>query len=204
MISSLAALALVFGCGGGGGGPTASVRGRIVLLSTGRPLAGATVKVGGSTVTTDSTGGFLLNGVGTSQNQLTVSATGVKTLTQALPALTANTTLDLGDIFVLDSSSTSDYNAVVVGRAIRGDTAAPISGAIVKLNGQIFVTGASGQFSFSGMPVGLGGAEQVGLITVPFPPGTPQPFQDFPIRIDPPLGASPPNNDLGDLPLSPP
>jgi len=204
VISALAALLVIFGCGGGGGGPTASVRGRVVLVG-GSTISGVSVTIGGRSVTTDATGGFLLTGVGVSETQIMVSGTGIKPLTQGLPTLTANTTTDLGDIFVLSSTSTDGYNAIVVGRVVRSDTAAPISGAIVKLNGQVFTTGVSGQISFSGLPVGLGGTGvQVGLITVPFPPGTPPPFEDKKLFIDPPLGASPPNNDLGDIPLSPP
>jgi hypothetical protein len=202
-ISAVVGLSLVFGCGGGGGGGAApaDVIGRILLVSTGSTLQGATVSIEGKNATTDANGHFLLQGVPSSATQIAVSATGIKSLTQPLPALVPNTTNDLADIFVLDSSATGGYTATASGTVVRSDTQAPVSGAAVKLNGQVVITNNNGSFAFNGLPVGLGGADvQVGLIKAK----ATDILEDKQIFFDPPLGASPPNNDLGLIEMSPP
>jgi hypothetical protein len=203
IIMAALGLSSVFGCGGGGGGGAApaDVRGRIMLVSTGLPLQGASVSIGGRSVNTDLNGLFLLAGIPSNSTQITVSATGEKTLTQPLPTLTPNAATDLGDIFLLDNSAVGGYTATASGTVVRSDTNAPVSGATVKLNGQIVVTNNLGFFAFSGLPVGLGGDVQVGLITATG-------FEDKQLFIDPPLGDSTPpsgsDNKLGLIPISPP
>ena len=201
-ITAFAALSAVFGCGGGGGGAApADVRGRIMLVSTAGPLTGASVTVGGKSFTTLVDGNFLIQGISSASTQIIVTATGIKALTQPLPALKPNSVNDLGDIFVLDSSATGGYTATASGVVVRGDTNAPVGGATVKLSGQVVTTNSNGTFAFGGLPVGLGGTlntgelVQVGLITL-------SGFEDKQIFIDPPLGAPPPNNDLGFIPIS--
>src|SRR6185295_3222215 len=148
-ILAVIGLTSVFGCGGGGGGAApADVRGRILLISTGLPLQGATVAIEGKSVTTDVNGIFSLIGVSSAALQITVTATGVKALTQSLPTLKPNTINDLADIFVLDSSAIGGYTATASGIGVRGDTQAAVGGAIVKLNGQIVVSNSNGSFAF--------------------------------------------------------
>lgn len=191
------------GCGGGGGGgPVADVTGRIVLVSTGAPLAGAVVTVGGRSFTTLANGVFTLTNVSATSPTLGVTATGEKPLTQTLSPLTPNTTNDLGDIFLIDTTSAGGYDAIVVGSVVRSDTFAPVSGAKVRLSGQVTTTDASGNFRLTNIPSGLvtiPGSE-VGRIT----PAAADKLEDKPITLDLPLGSSPPDNNLGAIPLSPP
>src|SRR5262245_45413700 len=149
-ILALVSLTTVFGCGGGGGGAApADVRGRIMLVSSGTPLQGATVTIGGKGFNTGVDGIVLIQGVSSASNQITVTATGIKALTQPLPALTPNVQNDLGDIFVLDSSATAGYTATASGIVVRSDTNAPVGGALVKLSGQATTTNSNGSFAFS-------------------------------------------------------
>src|SRR5262245_20346848 len=105
ILAAATALGLIFGCGGGGGGGSApaTVAGRVMLVSTGQPLSGATVSVGGQSFTTGVDGIFTIPGVPSNNSNLnlTITATGVRTLTQKVPSLTPSTTTNLGDIFLL-------------------------------------------------------------------------------------------------------
>jgi hypothetical protein len=195
----LTALLLVFGCGGGGGGggggQTSTVNGRVMLVGTGQPLTGATVNIGGRSVTTTATGTFtVLNVPVTPAPQMTVTAQGVRTLTQSVPLLTPNEVNDIGDVWVVDS--TGEYTAVVTGTVVSAEDFQPVAGATVTIGGQRALTGANGSFRISNLPVGLGGPDvRVGRIFK----------QGFPLGefiIDPPLGPSPPDNDLGAIPLA--
>lgn len=198
--AALAALVVALcGCGGGGGGaPPADVAGRVLLVSTNQPPdPPATVRVGGRSATTAVDGTFVLTGVASTATEIVVTASGAPELRQPLPTLAANTRTDLGDLFL----SSQGYTATAVGRIVRVDTFAPVANARVRLSGQVQVTGADGAFRFTGLPVGLGGTtEPVGLVTA-------QGFEDKPISLDLPLGppGNPPSdNDLGDIPISPP
>ncbi len=199
LLLATVALIITFGCGGGGpggGGPTANARGRIMLVGTGQPLAGATVNVGGQSMVTTATGEFQFSNVRvTPSPQLTVTAQGVATLTQAVPALTPNAANDLGDIFVVDD--TGSYTAVVRGTVVNAENFLPVANAVVTISGQRSTTGANGVFQIANLPVGLGGSVAVGTIVA-------QGFETKIILIDPPLGPSPPDNDLGPIAVSPP
>ena len=200
-------LASLAGCGGGGGGaPPANVIGRVMLVSSGQALNGATVTIGGTSYVTGSNavgvGNFVLNNVSSTSTQIMITGTGLKPLTQTLSTLIPNQTNDLGDIFVLDTTSDplADYKATVTGAVVRNDTFAPISGATVKFSGQSMVTGAAGTFQFTNLPSGLGQGTNgqdlvVGLIKA-------SGFEDKEIRLGGlALGASPPVNPLGDIPM---
>ncbi len=195
MLSVAALCATMLGCGGGGGGAApADVSGRILLTATGQPPnPAATVTIAGRSVQTLNDGTFILRGVASDARQIQVTAQGLQPLTQPLPTLTANRVNNLGDIFLSDSG----YTAAVKGKVVRADTLAGLAGAKVRISGQVTTTADDGAFTLSGLPVGLGGMQDVGLITAAG-------FEDKPVRIDPPLGASPPDNDLGDIPLAPP
>lgn len=197
-----AVLAIVgSGCGGGGGGGLpADIRGRILLVTSGQPpnpAANVTV-AGASSVQTLGDGTFLVRNAAASATEITVSAAGVTTLRQALPTLTPNAVNDLGDIFLTDST----YNADIDGAVVHSDTLAPVAGALVRVSGKSVVTGANGEFAIQGLPVGLGGSDlAVGLVRATG-------FEDKPLVLDIPLGATaPPDNlvnHLGDILLSPP
>lgn len=199
-------------CGGGGGGGAApsTVIGRILLVGSGQPLNDATVTIGGRSYVTGANavgaGNFTLSNVASDTVLMTVIGTGVKTLTQTLSPLTPNATNDLGDIYVLDTTSdpAADYKADVKGVIVRNDTLAPISGAKVRFSGHLATTGADGVFQFTGLPTGLG------LAVVPLgdinytEPVTNIVFETKPIFLDAlVLGVSPPVNDLGEIKISP-
>src|SRR5579872_6177491 len=135
--------------GGGGGGPTTTVKGVILTATGDTPVSGAVVSAGGVSFTTVADGVFTLPGVPTTATQLSVTATGIKPLTQNLPALTSGATLDLGNIFVINSSDTTNsYTANIGGVVERGDTHVPVGGAQVILSGQVTTTGTDGTFHF--------------------------------------------------------
>lgn len=188
------------GCGGGGGGLPADIRGRILLVTTGQPPnPAATVSVAGaSPVQTLADGTFIIRNASASATEIVVSAAGMTTLRQTLPTLTPNSVNDLGDIFLTDST----YNADVDGTIVRADTLAPVAGATIRISGKVATSAADGTFAITGLPVGLGGPDvQIGLVRATG-------FEDKPIYIDFPLGATaPPDNlvnHLGDLVISPP
>lgn len=198
-VAATVSFLILFGCGGGGGGPApANLTGRILLLSSGSPISGATVMVGGSTATTTVDGMFTLNGISSTSTQVTIKATGVKDLVQNLPVLTPNATNDLGDIFVLGTSDTGGYDATVTAHVLQADTQAPVVGARVRLNGLVATTDGTGAFTLTGLPAGLGGTlTEVGKITATG-------LEDKPIVIDLPIVTSPPINDLGNILMNPP
>jgi hypothetical protein len=189
------------GCGGGGGGAApADVIGRILLTTTGQPPnPAATVSVAGAAaVQTAVDGSFTIRNASSAATQIVVSAAGMTTLRQTLPALIANAVNDLGDVYMTDSTYDADVDGVIV----RADTLAPITGATVVLSGKRAVSAANGAFAIQDLPVGLGGLGlAVGKVTATG-------FEEKPIIIDLPLGATaPPDNlvnHLGDILVSPP
>lgn len=189
MLVAALPMALLAGCGGGGGGGAApsTVTGTILLVSSGQPPdPAATVTIGGQSATTGTDGSFVLRNVPSNATQVKVTATGAVTLTQTLPTLTANGMTDLGNVFLSDTG----YTSTVSGTVERADTLAPIAGATVKLSGQTVVTDASGAFTMSALPVGLGrNNAKVGTIIATG-------FDSKDIYLDPELSASPPNNAL--------
>lgn len=190
-------LSVLPGCGGGGGGATpATIRGRVLLVGTGTaPNPAATVTVqGASSVTTAADGTFTVASAPSTATTITITATGSAKLVQALPTLKANAVNNIGDVFLSDTG----YTAEVTARVVRSDTLAVIPGASVLLSGRATTTAADGTFSITGLPVGLGTTPvDAGVIKVTG-------LEDKAIRIDLPLGASPPINDLGDIQVSPP
>ena len=196
---SLIGCSVLSACGGGGGGtPPADVTGRILVVSSGSTLASAVVSISGTSFTTLTDGVFTLRSVSSTSLSLTVTATGIKTLTLSISGLKANTLNDLGDIYVLNSTDTGTYTATASGQIVRADTLTAVAGAKVKLSGNITTSDSSGHFIFSGLPVGLGTAFQsVGLVTAVG-------FEDKPIQLDFPLVAPPTDNNLGQIQISPP
>ena len=190
-------ISALFGCGGGGGGaPPADLRGVIKMLPGGGVVSGATVTAGGTSVVTDVNGAFDFPSIGSDSTTLTVTASGAKALTQTLPTLAALPAVnDIGDVFLVDTAGS--YAADVDGVIIRADTKAVISGATVLLSGHKATTPANGTFSFTGLPVGLGGTFPVGLVKATT-------FEDKPIQFDIVLGTSPPTNHLGNIEMVPP
>jgi hypothetical protein len=200
LLSVAAVNFIITGCGGGGGGggvAPADITGRIVLVSSGAPLSGAVVSVGSTTMTTLADGVFTLRNVPSTGASLSVTATGVQALTQPLNNLQANKVNDLGDIFVLNTTDTGGYTATVKGQIVRSDTLAAIPGAVVKFSGHITTSDSSGNFTLTGLPVGLGNAgTQVGLVTA-------SGFEDKQVFLDFPLIGTADNN-IGQILVSPP
>jgi len=199
----IAALALVCGgtgCGGGGGGLPADIKGRILLVTSGQPPnPAANVSVAGaSAVQTLADGTFTIRNASATATQIMVTATGMTALHQTLPALTPNAVNDLGDIFLTDTT----YDADVDGTVRRADTLEAVSGATVRISGKLAITGATGAFAIQDLPAGLGGPDlQVGIVKATG-------FEDKPLIFDIPLGpTAPPDNlvnHLGDILISPP
>jgi hypothetical protein len=200
LLAGAAVSFIITGCGGGGGGggtAPADITGRIVLVSSGAPLAGAVVSVGGTTQTTLADGVFTLRNIPSTGASLSVTATGIQALTQPLTNLTANKSNDLGDVYVLNTTDTGGYTATVKGQVVRSDTLAAISGAKVVMSGHITTSDSSGNFTLTGLPVGLGNAgTQVGLVTAAT-------FEDKQIFLDFPLIGTADNN-IGQILVSPP
>ncbi len=195
--SALLSLLGLSACGGGGGGSApADLSGRILLVSSGTPLLGAVVTVSGQNYTTTADGTFIFHNISSTSPSITVTATGVQLLTSTLPILKANSLNDIGDVFVLNTADTGGYTATASGQVVRSDTFAVVPNATVKLSGHVTVTDSAGNFSFSGLPVGLGNSNtNVGVIQA-------SGFEDKPILLDFPLVAPPTNNALGQLQVS--
>jgi hypothetical protein len=176
------------------------VVGRIVSVGAGTPISGATVSIGGGSVTTTTDGTFTIRNIASTATQLSVTGTGLQTLTATLGTLTPNTVNDLGDIFVLSSADAGGYTATIKAQVVRADTLAAVSGASVIVSGHGTTTDAGGNFTITGLPVGLGTAgTAVGTIKA-----TSQGLEDKQIFIDFPLVTSPPVNDLGQIQMAPP
>jgi hypothetical protein len=190
------------GCGGGGGGGAApaDVVGRIVSVGSGSPISGATVNIGGGSVQTIADGTFVLRNVSSAATQITVSGTGLQTLTSTLGPLTPNAVNDLRDIFVLSTADGGGYTANIKAQVVRADTLAPVPNATVLISGHGTTTDATGNFTIDGLPTGLGNAgTPVGVIKA-----TSQGLEDKEVLIDFPLVASPPVNDMGQIQMAPP
>jgi hypothetical protein len=168
--------ALVFGltgCGGGGGGGgntggggSTTVTGTVLSVTSGLPEpAGATVRIGGQTVTTDATGRFTLTGVNSGTTSGSVTAAGELPLPLTL-ALKANTANDLGTLYLSDVG----YTATVTGRVVTTTTAGaqPVGGATVTIANATTISAANGTFTLTNLPVGLGATEGTyGKVTAP-------------------------------------
>ncbi len=198
------ALIALSGCGGGGSGaPPATVTGTVYIISTTgggiAPNPPAMVSISGQSQQTDINGNFTFLSVPSNSTSITVSTSGATTLTQALPVLTPNATNNLQSIYL--TTTGTGYTATATGTVVDVNTLKPISGATVILNGLFATTNASGQFTISGLPVGLGGTNSpVGLVTATG-------YDNLPLVLSLPLGDStPPNqvNDLGNIALAPP
>lgn len=172
-IGVFCALAIALtGCGGGGGGGgstaggNATVTGTVLSVESGLPApAGATVKIGGQTVTTDATGKFTLANVSSGTTTGTVTAANEMPLTLTL-SLKANATNDLGTLYLSDTG----YNATVTGRVVAtvNGVTTPIGNATVTIANATTQTKTDGTFTLNNLPVGLGAtAGFVGKITAP-------------------------------------
>ena len=177
--------------GGGGGGNSgfATITGQILLLSTiAPPTTLTTVTSGGvGPVTVAADGTFTLSNVPTSAKTLIIdvaatsvvtATTGNNRITQTLPiALTANETAALGATYVgaKTPNGLPDYTAVVTGYIVTngatgqqgvGNATVTIAGIQVKTSAN---SATLGQFTISGLPVGLGSAVGVLLGSVQAP-----------------------------------
>ncbi len=146
------------GGGGGGGGPTPSgnavVTGTVLSVESGLPAsAGATVKIAGQTITTDATGKFTLNNIGSNTTTGTVTAAMEMPLTLQL-SLKANTVNDLGTLYL----SNVGYTATVTGRVVASvsGVTTPVGNATVTIANVKTKSMTNGTFTLTGLPVGLG------------------------------------------------
>jgi hypothetical protein len=165
----------------------------VLLVETEQPPnPGATVTIGGQSVTTAvGDGSFTLTGVPANATTGTVSAAGELPLTLTLK-LTAGQVNDLGTIFL----SSAGYNASASGQIVNSQNQ-PVAGASVTIGGQTTTSAADGTFTINNLPVGLGGDPNtpIGLVHATG-------FVDKPIVTTIALGAGP--NNLGPIPLGQP
>ncbi len=178
-------------CGGGGGlGPVAILRGRVVLVGTGLPPnPAATVEAGGARTTTDTQEGTFQLAVPPTATQLTVRSQGLPDFTFRLPPLQVGQTYDLGDLYI------GPQTVVVRGRVVNALTQEPVEGAIISLLGQLTQSDANGRFTLNDVAYDPNGVLD--------PEGTIQRTGYLPRRF---LVDQPPDNgeiELGDLPLQP-
>jgi hypothetical protein len=178
----LCALAVVLtGCGGGGGsgpstGAPVTVTGTVLSVETGLPAsAGATVKIGGQTATTDADGKFALSNVGSGTTSGSVTAANELPLTLTL-ALTPNRANNLGTLYL----SNGGYTATVTGRVVASVSGAtkPITGATVTIANASAKSGTDGTFTLTNLPIGLGAT--AGFLGKVIATG----FEDKPITAD--------------------
>jgi hypothetical protein len=143
--------ALLTGCGGGGDGgffgPSALLRGRVVLVSTGQPPdPPATVIVGRQSVRTSTQEGAFQLRVPTTATQLTVRTQGLPDFTFTLPPLQAGQTVDLGDLYI------GRETIAVQGRIVDALTQQPVGEATVSLLGQRAQSNpTTGRFTLNGI-----------------------------------------------------
>ena len=159
------------GCGGGssGGNPNpnpnptgTSIKGKVLLVSTGSPVGttpatAATVSSGRATTTASTTdGSFTLSNVDPAITTLTIVAQdGTTNLGRVIPvSVTANKVNDLGVIYV----SADGYTANVTGQVttVTSTGTVGVGNAKVTIAGASTTTNTSGQFTLSGLPVGVG------------------------------------------------
>lgn len=143
-LAAVTALILLACGGGGGGGGSASVRisGRVLSVVTGFATSPAsTVRIGNTTVTTQSDGSFeLVAPAGTTSLVVdTLSAWGTYTFT--FPAATADA--DVGDLWV------GPQKVTLKGKVVDAATDLPIEGAKVSFAGRHGETGIDGMFSLA-------------------------------------------------------
>lgn len=147
-----AASLLLTSCGGGGGGPISqqfTISGNVLWIETGGPTSPASsVRVGDTSVTTDTFDGFFEIGApaGTTQITVTYAAGGtaqpiVRTFT--FPAITSD--LDLGDLYIGPEVVT------IAGTVVDAGTNAPLADALVRIAGRSGTSGADGRFAVEGV-----------------------------------------------------
>jgi hypothetical protein len=143
--------ALLTGCGGGGDGgffgPSALLRGRVVLVSTGQPPdPPATVIVGRQSVRTSTQEGAFQLRVPTTATQLIVRMQSLPDFTFKLPLLQAGQTVDLGDLYI------GRQTIAVQGRIVDALTQQPVGEATVSLLGQRAQSNpTTGRFTLNGI-----------------------------------------------------
>lgn len=147
IVLTFIALVFVLACGGGGGGsstPTPiNLFGRVINVSNGNGLKGATLQVGSVTTTITSTDGSFSMQVPSTGGTLVVNS-GTSTITGwsfTVPVSTVDT--DLGDLYVGPSQVS------VAGRLVDSTNANPISGGTIKFAGRSTTTAADGTFTIT-------------------------------------------------------
>lgn len=145
ILSSLALLILI-ACGGGGGGApitTINVFGRLLKVTDGKGLTGATIQIGGgSTLVSASDGSFSLPALSSGGTVIVNSGVpGITGWTFTLPASSVD--VDLGDLYV------GPEKVVVTGKIVDSANGNPVSGATVRFAGRIGTTNSSGIYSLA-------------------------------------------------------
>lgn len=147
ILGFIALCLLLAGCGGGGGGGTGAVarlQGYVVLVGTGtRPDPPAQVISGGATTQTSSSDGSFTIQVVPTTRTIKVRATGFPEFEFTLPALRANQTYDLGELYI------GPQQVVVRARVLDALDNSPVVGANVTLQGDRVVTDTEGRFIFN-------------------------------------------------------
>jgi uncharacterized membrane protein len=124
-----------------------------VTSSAGGPVAGATVKVGSQTTTTDDQGKFTLNGVPTGAADVEVTKPGFQS-GEVHVTINANATTNVDVQLVPKNSGGQNNGAGSITGTVFDASGNAVAGATVMLQGVRTTTDASGKFEFTGLNAG--------------------------------------------------
>ncbi len=175
LISLVALLAGITGCGGGDGGGgvnirrTGDVRGRVLHAGTLAPVSGATIQVNGENVaTTNGLGEFEAYDVQAGDVQFRITAPGYEALTESRD-LSANQMNDMRSVpFFLAPTLLAGHGSVS-GRVVDGSSTA-VSGATVDVTTTataVGITRNDGNFVVYNIPAGIGNLTVTGTPSQP-------------------------------------
>ncbi|GAM11439.1 chitinase ChiA [Geobacter sp. OR-1] len=116
--------------------------------ATGPVLAGATVSIAGKTTTTSATGTFAITGISAGTYPLTISKTAYYTYTNPAYAMNASKT---AQVFTMAPLPTYTLSGTV---RSDGTTGFGVAGATVAIAGKTAITGTTGTFSITQIPLG--------------------------------------------------
>ena len=151
---ALRALLIAKGAASGPSATAGSIGGYVLSSGTGEPLAGATVSVGGTSLsaTSGSDGYFLIAGVPAGPVTVVASLSGYSSASVVATPQSGQVTT-VGPIILSEGTST----AVVRGIVVDASSQAPLSGAAITLSGPASysaVSSANGSFELDGIAAG--------------------------------------------------
>jgi hypothetical protein len=154
-------LVLLVACGGGGEhrGPTdpgppvltSSLSGVVTTVGTSSPVAGATVSVGGQSLTTTADGRYAFSGLSVGQATLSVQRSGYEPYSRTITLVSGSNTLN---VELSQSTGGTSVTGTIRGTyPLTGQTVV-LSGATVTIAGKSDTTDAAGNFQVPTVPEG--------------------------------------------------